>query len=230
MVLDVDPGHGGDDTLAGLVASEGPLPPTLAVATGGGGRHYYFAAPRAQLGNDAGRALGPGLDIRADGGIVIVPPTRHASGWRYEWTEGPLASLPDWIAERLRPEPRSAPADWTPVPELVEGASRYGAAALAEEAAAVARTGEGSRNHALNRAAFRLGQLAAGGEVAEAVVIDQLLVAAAVCGLPEAEARDTIASGLSAGRGSPRQAPARHEPNERDRRHREPGRPEGISR
>lgn len=210
VVLDVDPAHGGDETLEALTRAEGALPATLAVATGGRGRHYYFSAPGAKLGNDAGRALGPGLDVRADGGIVIAPPTRHLSGRRYEWADGPLAPLPAWIAARLE---RAAPPPMAPdraVPELSAGASRYGAAALAEEGAAVARAAEGSRNHTLNRAAFRMGQLVSGGELASTEAIDYLLSCAIAAGLSEAEARATIGSGLAAGHQSPRCAPAHH--------------------
>ncbi|MGH9075151.1 MAG: bifunctional DNA primase/polymerase, partial [Acidimicrobiales bacterium] len=111
VVVDVDPGHGGEASLAALVAEHGPLPDTLAVTSGGGGRHYYFGAPAQGLSNDAGRALGPGLDVRADGGIVVAPPTRHVSGGRYEWAEAaPLAPLPAWVAARLTRAPGPAPS------------------------------------------------------------------------------------------------------------------------
>ena len=220
VVLDVDPDHGGDASLEALTRAAGDLPATLAVATGGGGRHFYFSAPGAHLSNDAGRVLGPGLDVRADGGIVIAPPTRHVSGRRYQWTDGPLAPLPAWLAGRLRRPVRDVPAPAPAVPELRGGATRYGTAALAEETLAVARAAEGSRNHTLNRAAFCIGQLVAGGEVAVDDAVDHLLSAAIGVGLPEGEARATIASGLAAGRQSPRHPSVRPGdlPQRRDRR------------
>ena len=41
-VLDVDPRHGGDDSLAALEREHGALPHTIEAITGGGGRHVYF--------------------------------------------------------------------------------------------------------------------------------------------------------------------------------------------
>jgi hypothetical protein len=41
-VLDVDPRHGGDITLALLEQKHGPLPVTWTAKTGGGGAHYFF--------------------------------------------------------------------------------------------------------------------------------------------------------------------------------------------
>ena len=41
VVLDVDPRHGGDETLAELERQHGPLPNTPEVLTGGGGRHLH---------------------------------------------------------------------------------------------------------------------------------------------------------------------------------------------
>jgi hypothetical protein len=84
-VLDVDPHKGGDQSFATLVAQYGELPVTPTVATGGDGQHYYFRpAADAQIHNSAS-TLGPGLDVRADGGYVIAPPSVHPSGQRYRW-------------------------------------------------------------------------------------------------------------------------------------------------
>src|SRR5262245_50703619 len=42
LVLDVDPRHGGDESLLELERQHGSLPHTIEVLTGGGGRHLYF--------------------------------------------------------------------------------------------------------------------------------------------------------------------------------------------
>lgn len=82
VVLDVDPRHGGDESLKDL----GPLPDTVTAITGGGGQHLYFAHPGGMVKNRSGFL--PGLDIRGDGGQVVAPPSMHASGRQYEWEPG----------------------------------------------------------------------------------------------------------------------------------------------
>ncbi len=44
--LDVDPPHGGDESLTDLEAKEGALPFTLEQVTGSGGRHVVFKYPQ----------------------------------------------------------------------------------------------------------------------------------------------------------------------------------------
>lgn len=105
VVLDVDARHGGDDSLAKLERAHGPLPHTIEAATGGGGRHMYFAHPGGGLvHNQVG--LAAGIDLRADGGFVVAPPSIHPSGRRYEWShppdETPLASMPSWLLRVVR--------------------------------------------------------------------------------------------------------------------------------
>lgn len=98
VVVDVDPRHGGSDSLASFEAAHGALEPTVEAATGGGGRHLYFRHPGTTTPNRAG--LRPGIDVRGDGGCVVAPPSIHPSGRRYAWIGGrapgevPLASLP----------------------------------------------------------------------------------------------------------------------------------------
>jgi hypothetical protein len=116
VVLDVDPRHGGEATLAALEREHGPLPATVGAETGGGGRHVYLAHPGVTVGNSTGR-LGPGLDVKADGGYVVAPPSRHASGRPYTWTAPPettpLAPPPGWLLAALGAQRRlaSAPQD-----------------------------------------------------------------------------------------------------------------------
>ncbi|HZA76175.1 MAG TPA: bifunctional DNA primase/polymerase [Acidimicrobiales bacterium] len=203
IVLDTDPVHGGATSLAGLVAAHGALPATLEVLTGGGGRHLYFAHAGPPVPNSAGR-LGPGLDIRGDGGYVLVPPSVHAAGGRYRWVQRPLRALPDWLADLGRP---SGPGPL----QVTEGPARpvrqpgaWAAAALAAETQSVKTATEGTRNHTLNRAAFALGQLVAAGYLDTDDVAATLTDAALAAGLTTAETRATIASGLRAGIARPR--------------------------
>lgn len=110
VVVDVDLRHGGFESLAALEREHGPLPDTVVAVTGGGGRHLYFAHPRASLRNRVG--VRPGIDLRAEGGCVVAPPSIHPSGRRYVWEPGhdpdarPLAQVPAWLLELLRPPER----------------------------------------------------------------------------------------------------------------------------
>ena len=108
IVLDVDPRNGGDESLHDLQGLHGGLPPTPRVLTGGGGEHYYFRLPMSELAA-VGASLGPGLDVKADGGYVVAPPSIHPSGVRYRWalaallSATPIAELPrQWLAPALR--------------------------------------------------------------------------------------------------------------------------------
>jgi hypothetical protein len=101
VVLDVDPQHGGDESLARLEREYGPLPATVEAISGGAGRHLYFAHPGGHVHNRVG--LAPGIDLRGDGGVIVTPPSLHPSGRRYAWRAGcapsdaRLAPLPRWV-------------------------------------------------------------------------------------------------------------------------------------
>jgi hypothetical protein len=82
VVLDVDAGHGGLDTLGTLFAGYPDLGDTPVVRTGGGGLHFYFSTT-VELRNKTGVLTG--IDVRGDGGYVVAPPSPHASGKNYEW-------------------------------------------------------------------------------------------------------------------------------------------------
>lgn len=113
VVLDVDPRHGGDETLAELEKIYGPLPETIESLTGGGGRHILFSHPGGEVPNLAG-SIGSGLDLRGDGGHIVAPASLHSSGKTYEWEashhpdETKLAPLPDWMLDLIRNNKRSS--------------------------------------------------------------------------------------------------------------------------
>jgi AAA domain len=86
---------------------------------------------------------------------------------------------------------------------------RYAEKALLDEAERVRAAPEGTRNSALNRAAFSLAQLVSGGLLDEDTVADTLFEAAGTAGLGNQEIRATLRSGMKAGINHPRQLPAR---------------------
>jgi putative DNA primase/helicase len=107
-VLDVDPRNGGDVTLASLERKHSKLPKTRTADTGGDGIHLLFNYPDFHVKNSTGE-LGPGLDIKSDGGTVIVPPSLHVSGKRYRWRNwGPIADAPDWFLQLMRDAARKS--------------------------------------------------------------------------------------------------------------------------
>jgi len=73
VVIDVDQKNGKDG--AASLAKLPPLPPTLTVTSPSGGLHLYFEHP-GRFQSNAGK-LGPGLDIRAEGGYVRIPGSPH---------------------------------------------------------------------------------------------------------------------------------------------------------
>jgi hypothetical protein len=138
FVLDVDvgPGKDGDDSLRALQLAHDDLPETAEVRTGGGGLHLYFRAPPgvAVVRNSASK-LGPGLDIRGEGGFVVAPPSFHASGQPYVWSwcntlaEG-IADAPAWLLDLVRAEPAVGPGPRERVASSPPPSSPVGAGSL----------------------------------------------------------------------------------------------------
>jgi Bifunctional DNA primase/polymerase, N-terminal len=122
--LDVDPRHGGHTSLAQLVERYGRLPRTWAAQSGSGeGLHVFFAWPDGmEIRNSAGK-VGPGLDVRGEGGFMVLPPSLHRTGGRYRWLIAPdrvpLAPAPGWLVELSRAislPPRRSPGPVEKVP------------------------------------------------------------------------------------------------------------------
>ncbi len=125
IVIDVDAKHDGETRLGDLERALGPLPRVRVVRTKSGGLHLYFARPvvpfRIPSGQGANSALGrllggrDGVDVRADGGFVVVPPTPGYT-WIADDDEPPPALPRIWLAALLdlaRPRPRRTGQTYT---------------------------------------------------------------------------------------------------------------------
>jgi hypothetical protein len=200
-VLDLD-GEQGVEALRAALSIDPQDHPGPVTRTGGGGWHLLYGP--TGLGNRVG--LLPGMDWRGRGGLIVAPPSQHASGHRYRWVRPLTATLPE-VPTGLRRLLTPPPTQRTTLPPATARASRgggYGRAALTREQASVATAPRGRRNATLNRAAFNLGQLVTAGLLDADQVRAVLLAAATEAGNPEAKARATIESGLRGGAAKPR--------------------------
>ncbi len=119
FALDVDPRHGGDNSIADLESKHGPLPPTWRFLTGGGGEHILFRHPGVLVPNSAGK-IGVGIDVRGEAGYIVAPPSRHTSGRDYSISvdhhpdDIPLAEAPAWLTALVKSEatPRTSSEEW----------------------------------------------------------------------------------------------------------------------
>jgi putative DNA primase/helicase len=179
------------------------------VRTPSGGLHLLFAHPGPGFKNSVGR-LGPGLDVRTEGGYVVAAGSTGPAGtYRAEtpidWRN--LPPLPGALRAALAAPERPA----EPPRYAANGASHeWGQAALAGELGRLLAAPVGQRNETLNRCAFRLAQAAAGGMLDGAEAQARLRAAALGIGLEPAEVDATIASGWAAGSASPRGPDPRH--------------------
>jgi hypothetical protein len=78
--------------------------------TGGGGRQLFFQLVEGREVRISAGKLGVNIDVRGNGGYVILPPSGHESGGTYAWatTDGaPLALAPDWLMDLVAPLPKA---------------------------------------------------------------------------------------------------------------------------
>lgn len=207
IVLDIDPG--GEESLEGVA-----LPSTYEVQTPRG-RHVYFRWPGSPTPNKV--ALYPGVDLRGDGGYVVAPPSvingeayRAYGQLRHMFAELP----PDLLAlARASRSPKVVIHPPTLVPLYEEPldakyvlGTPYGFKALEGTRKKLLASSKGERNLELFKAACRMGELVAGGELWRAAVVDVLRRTALEIGLDPFEITATINSGLSRGVQRPRSA------------------------
>ncbi len=102
LVIDVDSRNGGDESFDHLLVEAGELWPQTRTVVTGNGVHYWFRCPDVEIASSAG-ALGLGIDVRAEKGCVVAPPSLHKCGRRYEFVDADthIVQMPDWLLNRL---------------------------------------------------------------------------------------------------------------------------------
>lgn len=143
-VIDIDVHKESCDSKKGGICNCSPEDPeelsirfglSVTSITGSGGRHVF--CKYENVGNSVGLAH-PQLDIRSDGGIIILPPSLHESGKYYEWDDlfpwskehlSALLPFPTDLKVLLKNKPKT---DWNDIVSGVgEGSRNSSATALA---------------------------------------------------------------------------------------------------
>lgn len=127
--------------------------PTQMIArSGSGGFHLFYNYP-INVPRVSNRVrIFEGADLRADGGFIVLPPTRHPNGNRYEWVKrGPLGAFPLAFLD-MKSESTNGNEGW--ITEALRGAS------------------EGSRNDTCARLAGYFFKKGMSADIVEALLMD----------------------------------------------------------
>ena len=207
VVVDVDIKDGRQGR-AWLDANSDRLPRTRTARTASGGLHYYFRWPSQPIRNTASK-IAPGIDVRGDGGYVIVPPS---AGYEV-MDDAEVADVPDWLLPMLLPQPSPPQPPVAPTayrPRLDHGGSAIGRAALAERCHQIRNAPDGCKHQAVNIAGFAVGGLVTAGHLDERIawsaLADALTVLLPRCQDPHAAER-TLQRAFREGMAQPQRVP-----------------------
>jgi hypothetical protein len=186
-VVDIDPRNGGQLDFELMTA-------TATVATGGGGWHLYYRHPGCPLPDELPGH--PGVDIKADGGYVVAPPSIHPGTRRpYRWAgRRAVAEMPPALRAALTPPPAPAPPRRTcPPPTRAAGGISSPSALLSAHLRAVQNAPEGRRRHTLYGAARGVARMVAAG----AITADDARAALTAAGLAAQQTERDIRAAIS---------------------------------
>lgn len=183
------------------------VPATFTVATPSGGTHLYYRNTTGQRLASTADSVGWLIDTRAAGGYVAAAGSITPAGSYSTIDSRDAVRLVCWLAALINHKPAQAPPARPRMPAMPTNGDRrqrYAHTALSQEIDRLANTFEGSRNDALNRAAYNLGQLIGAGLLVRETVERLLTGTALHIGLGTRETAATISSCLKAGVRNPR--------------------------
>jgi hypothetical protein len=109
IVIDIDPRNNGDVSWDGLRTDHPEPLETIRVKSGGGGTHYWFASADGMV-IDSKEGVWLGMDVKAAGGYVLIPPSKTKVEYRFEIGPNDVPELPeppDWILDKLNHRQKS---------------------------------------------------------------------------------------------------------------------------
>jgi len=163
---------------------------TLISRTGRGGLHIFYRAGSNEVRNSASKVV-QGVDIRGSGGFVVIPPSLHENGARYEWlNDHEPAPIPERMVEVFNYREERVPSE---APGSISH-ERWGLAALAAGAHDIETSPPGQRNNVLNGTAYRIFGIVKGGHLDEEVARARLTRAGLHVGLASDEVALTLDS------------------------------------
>jgi hypothetical protein len=169
---------------------------TCVSVTGGGGYHVFYRAGDQAVRNSASKVV-KGVDVRGDGGYVVLPPSSHESGRVYQWhrysAEG-VRPIPEKLVQVLNYREEREPVQRV---EVSRSHEKWGLAVLAEEAAIIEASAPGTRNATLFEHAVYVYEVVKGGHLDRDLADLRLNQAAARVGLGSGETQLTLESAWS---------------------------------
>jgi hypothetical protein len=111
FVIDVDTleghDHDGNESLDKLQMEHGDLTWTRVAESPTGSKHYYFKQPPGTVIPSTASKLGPGIDVRGDGGFVMAAPSVRPGRGEYAWINHvAIAHAPRWLLDLVTARPR----------------------------------------------------------------------------------------------------------------------------
>jgi hypothetical protein len=203
--LDVKDGRPG---LEWLAANQHRIPRTRQHSTRSGGRHLLFRYPQGRDIRNSASKIAPGVDCRANGGYIITAPSAGYS----VLDDAMPADPPAWLIALLDP-PAPPPRPAQPLRNPAPGeATKYGRTSIDSACDRIASAHHGQKHDTLNREAYGVGQLVAGGEITDGEAFARLqdaleaMHARQPCEDYRAAVR-TLHTAYSQGKAAPRSAP-----------------------
>jgi len=117
VVVDIDLKSGGPATWEQLREEHSEPLETVTVRTGNGGSHLYFRYPAGHMIKSGTDVLGPGIDVRANGGYVVLPPSKTKQSYIFELApeNTSIADLPFWMLDILDGRTKQAEVKEAPI-------------------------------------------------------------------------------------------------------------------
>jgi hypothetical protein len=203
VVVDVDPDKGGMASLTTLVR-QALTPPTRFVRTGSGGLHLYYRHPGPHTKIRCSQSeIAPGIDIKADGGYVVAPPSVHPrTRIPYAWAghhaaigEMPPALRQACLKADQRPAPDAVPRSTTSLRSA--GGISHPDLLLATLLDRVRTAPEGRRRATLYGCARGVARMVTSGAINPAEGQAALLEVGLAAGQTERECRTAIHGGFT---------------------------------